>query len=104
MTTLDGLREIEAGELEMATSAEAIAWYRDVVTAWAAGDLGVVMPGGTSGHEFLDRFDAAVRSAAAAGATVAAVSHGGAIRTWAAIRCRGAPPRSRAARWGTRAC
>jgi broad specificity phosphatase PhoE len=60
----------------------------------------VTIPGGTNGHEFLGRFDDAVRAienaAGAAGpgdcAEVAAVavSHGAAIRTWAALRCRNA--------------
>jgi broad specificity phosphatase PhoE len=86
---LDGLREIEAGDLEMHTAAESVASYRRVIHAWATGDLDVVMPGGSTGREFLGRFDEAVRSAAEAGARVAAVSHGAAIRTWVAIRCGG---------------
>ena len=85
--TLDGLREITAGELEMQTTAQAIESYRRVITGWATGALGAVMPGGSSGHEFLDRFDEAVRTLEGAGARVAAVSHGAAIRTWIAARC-----------------
>jgi probable phosphoglycerate mutase len=97
--TLDGLREVDAGDLEMQTSGEAIASYVAVLRAWAAGDLDVAIPGGTSGHEFLDRFDDAVRAIedaalAADGDSpeVAAVvvSHGAAIRTWTALRCRNA--------------
>lgn len=98
--TLDGLREVDAGDLEMETSAEAIGSYVTVLRAWAAGDLDVTMPGGTSGHEFLGRFDDAVRAIEdAAGAAdsqdasdvaAVAVSHGAAIRTWAALRCRNA--------------
>jgi broad specificity phosphatase PhoE len=87
--TLDGLREIEAGDLEMHTAAESIARYRSVIHAWATGELDVVMPGGSSGHEFLNRFDQAVRSAGNAGARITAVSHGAAIRTWVAARCHG---------------
>ncbi|HEY6787643.1 MAG TPA: histidine phosphatase family protein, partial [Trebonia sp.] len=98
--TFDGLREVDAGDLEMRTSGEAIASYVAVLRAWAAGDLDVAIPGGTSGHEFLDRFDDAVRAienatlAADPGgsseAAAVAVSHGAAIRTWAALRCRNA--------------
>jgi broad specificity phosphatase PhoE len=98
VTTLDGLREVDAGDLEMESSREAITSYVTVLRAWAEGDLGTVIPGGISGHDFLARFDEAVRAleeaaAAASGqgdpkdVTAAAVSHGAAIRTWAAIRC-----------------
>jgi probable phosphoglycerate mutase len=86
---LDGLREIEAGDLEMGTSAPEIESYRDVIAAWATGAPEVVMPGGSSGHEFFSRFDGAVRTLENAGARAAAVSHGAAIRTWVAARCRG---------------
>lgn len=87
--TLDGLREIEAGDLEMETSAQAIERYRDVIAAWATGAPEVVMPGGSSGHEFLGRFDGAVRTLEDTASSVVAVSHGAAIRTWIAARCRG---------------
>jgi len=101
VTTLDGLREVDAGDLEMESSREAITSYVTVLRAWAEGDLGAATPGGITGHEFLARFDEAVRAiedvaAAASGqeelqdVAVAAVSHGAAIRTWAAIRCRDA--------------
>ena len=88
--TLDGLREIAAGALEMRTSAEAIESYRGVIAAWAAGALEVVMPGGLSGREFLHRYDEAVRALEDAGTRAVAVSHGAAIRTWLAARCLGA--------------
>ncbi len=87
--TLDGLREIAAGELEMQTSARAIESYRGVIAAWATGALEVVMPGGSSGHEFFGRFDEAVRTLEDAGTRTVAVSHGAAIRTWIAARCLG---------------
>src|SRR5262245_51536597 len=53
--TLDGLREISAGDLEMQSSAEAVEAYVTVAAAWAAGDLDVAMPGGPDGHEFVTR-------------------------------------------------
>jgi len=101
ITTLDGLREVDAGDLEMESSREAITSYVTVLRAWAEGDLDAMTPGGISGHEFLARFDEAVlaiedAAAAASGqessqdVAAAAVSHGAAIRTWAAIRCRNA--------------
>jgi probable phosphoglycerate mutase len=82
----DGLEEIAAGHLEMRTDADAIAAYADTVAAWIKGDLGVTMPGGTDGHAFFERYDAAVRALVdghAPSATVVAVSHGAAIRTFA---------------------
>jgi probable phosphoglycerate mutase len=87
--TLDGLCEIGAGDLEMQTSDEAIESYIGVATAWATGSLDTVMPGGTSGQEFLGRFDEAVRAMEEAGTYALAVSHGAAIRTWVAARCSG---------------
>ena len=90
--TLDGLREIAAGALEMRTSAEAIESYRGVITAWATGALEVAMPGGSSGREFLDRYDEAVRALEDAGTRAVAVSHGAAIRTWLAARCPDVDP------------
>jgi len=94
VAVLDGLREIDAGVWEMQNSAEAIEGYVGVVRSWAEGDLDAAVPGGPTGHEFLARFDDAVRAiedAASAEdgeqAVAVAVSHGAAIRTWAAVRC-----------------
>ncbi|MFE7931593.1 histidine phosphatase family protein [Streptomyces sp. NPDC057456] len=84
----DGIREISAGDLEMVPGdSERGELYMRTVFAWAAGDLALRMPGGESGAEFLARYDAVVAEAAASGAgTVAMVSHGAAIRAWAAAR------------------
>ena len=98
VATLDGLREIAAGEREMQSSADAIDTYRTVLLAWATGDLGMVMPGGTSGHEFLAAFDASVQAIEDMALTAVAVSHGAAIRTWAAARCRDVDPAAISAR------
>lgn len=98
--TFEGLREVDAGELEMRTSDEAADRYIALLHAWADGDLDAALPGGISGHEFARRFDDAVRAfeeqardaAGPSGGDALAVSHGAAIRTWAAIRCRGVDP------------
>ncbi|WP_062643993.1 histidine phosphatase family protein [Streptomyces maremycinicus] len=84
----DGIREISAGDLEMVSgNSERGELYMRTVFAWAAGDVGLRMPGGESGSEFLARYDAVIAEAAASGAgTVAMVSHGAAIRAWAATR------------------
>ncbi|OQR62684.1 histidine phosphatase family protein [Streptomyces maremycinicus] len=84
----DGIREISAGDLEMVSgNSERGELYMRTVFAWAAGDVRLRMPGGESGSEFLARYDAVIAEAAASGAgTVAMVSHGAAIRAWAATR------------------
>lgn len=83
---LDGLREVQAGDLEDEPF-EAIGGYVDAVTAWCDGKLDVAVPGGPTGGEFLDRFDAAVESVLASGHAVAAlVSHDVSIRVWLALR------------------
>ncbi|MFF1740067.1 histidine phosphatase family protein [Streptomyces mirabilis] len=84
----DGIRELEAGDLEMMRGdTEAARTYFTTAFAWVAGDTGLRMPGGENGVEALGRFDAVVAEAAATGAgNVAMVSHGAAIRVWTAAR------------------
>ncbi|WP_329415173.1 histidine phosphatase family protein [Streptomyces sp. NBC_00704] len=84
----DGLREISAGDLEAQPGdTEQGALYMRTAFAWAAGETDLRMPGGESGTEFLARYDAVVAEVAASGArTAVLVSHGAAIRTWAAAR------------------
>lgn len=82
-----GLREISAGDLEMAGGDEAIARYLDTGMCWAAGDLAPMLPGGETGAATLARFDAVVAEVAASGAQTAALfSHGTIIRTWSTAR------------------
>lgn len=84
---LDGLREVEAGDLEDRADQEAYEGYIDPVHRWAEGHLDVRLLGGPSGHEFFARYDDAVAEIAASGVAVAAaVSHGAAIRVWATTR------------------
>ncbi|MET1015562.1 MAG: histidine phosphatase family protein [Leifsonia flava] len=85
----DGIHEIEASDLEGLSSHTAAMLYMDTVFSWAAGDLDLAMPGGPNGHDFFGRFDAAVDAIGARhDGTVAVVSHGAAIRTWAGARAR----------------
>ena len=82
-----GLREISAGDLEMAGSPEAIATYLDTSLAWAAGDLTPMLPGGETGAATLARFDDVVAEVAATGADTAALfGHGTIIRAWSTAR------------------
>jgi broad specificity phosphatase PhoE len=84
---LDGLKEVQAGSLEMQSGRRVIGEYVATIFAWARGDLTIRMPGGESGHQFFDRFDASIAAAVEAGGTALVVSHGAAIRTWVAARC-----------------
>jgi probable phosphoglycerate mutase len=87
---MDGLQEIEAGELEMAGEHEAHQRYLGTAFAWARGDLDRAMPGGLDGRAFLGRYDAAVAKIAARGDdSVVLVSHGAAIRVWVSARVAG---------------
>ncbi|WP_461173064.1 histidine phosphatase family protein [Arthrobacter sp. Z1-9] len=91
---MDGLHEIEAGSLEKLTDHESHKRYMGTVFSWAAGDLDQRMPAGPDGHDFFDRFDAAIarvlERASGDEATAAVVSHGAAIRTWAGRRAKDA--------------
>lgn len=94
---LPGIHEISAGDLEMASDETSVRSYLSTVRSWVTGDLGVRMPGGETGHEFLDRYDADVERATTGGHdTVLLVSHGAAIRTWVASRVTDAAGRPEA--------
>ncbi|HWH27097.1 MAG TPA: histidine phosphatase family protein [Pseudolysinimonas sp.] len=86
---IEGIEEIEAGELEGRADKEAVWAYLETVFGWLSGDLDRAMPGGPDGARFFERFDGALRSIAERhpeDATVAVVSHGGAIRVWTGAR------------------
>jgi broad specificity phosphatase PhoE len=88
---LDGLKEIQAGDLEMLSDKESQGLYTATTLAWARGELDVRMPGGETGRAFVERFDEAILQAVSGGGdTVAVVSHGAAIRVWVAARAAGA--------------
>ncbi|HEY5248492.1 MAG TPA: histidine phosphatase family protein [Dermatophilaceae bacterium] len=85
----DGLREIQAGTLEMRGDAAAVQLYRDITFAWSAGDIDLRMPGAESGAEVYARYDAVIDEIALSGVgTAVVVSHGAVIRSWAAARAR----------------
>jgi len=93
VTTLDGVHEIEAGDNEMATDHAAYKVYLETCLAWGLGERDRMMPGGTSGSAFFDRFDASIAQVSASGAAVAAViSHSAAMRVWVAGTARNIEP------------
>lgn len=84
---LPGLREISAGEDELSLDATR---YVDTMLKWHAGELDARLPGGEDAAEFFGRYDDAVAQIVASGHEVAAlVSHGAALRVWAAARVDG---------------
>jgi broad specificity phosphatase PhoE len=83
----DGLREIEAGELEGKRDRTSIHDFVSTELAWVRGDLDRRMPGAQNGVETLARFDAVVAEAYDADyESVVFVSHGSMIRTWSGVR------------------
>jgi probable phosphoglycerate mutase len=93
---LEGLEEIEAGDLEDANDMPRVMTYVKTAFGWAAGDLDPRIPGSINGHEFFDRFDRAIAAIADdhPDDTVAIVSHGAAIRVWTASRAANLTPDS----------
>lgn len=91
---LPGLREIAAGDLEMKGDADSVHRYIGILMGWVEGDLERRIPGGPNGLDVLARYDQAIEqvvdSVGGAGSAVA-VSHGAAIRLWAASRIDGLP-------------
>jgi broad specificity phosphatase PhoE len=98
---LPGLREISAGDFEMAADEAAISGYIGTVADWIEGRYDTRMPGGESGHEFLARYDESVaeilRTLEQTGHECALlVSHGAALRTWIAARVPGVESHAKA--------
>lgn len=88
----DGIREIDAGDLEMRSDWDAIVEYHRASFAWVEGKLSERVPGGEDGHEAIGRFDDVVDEAARVGEeTVALVAHGQMLRVWAAARTGSTP-------------
>lgn len=81
-----GIREIQAGELEMRNDKESIDRYVETVFGWST-DPERRVPGAENGIEVLARFDQVVRDLAEQGCQAPALfSHGGVIRVWAGLR------------------
>lgn len=53
---VDGIHEVQAGELEDRDDDAAIAEFNTVYQRWHQGDLDAAMPGGESGRDVLDRY------------------------------------------------
>jgi len=53
---VDGIHEVQAGDLEDRRDDDAIAEFNRIYQRWLEGELAVSMPGGESGHDVLDRY------------------------------------------------
>lgn len=88
---VDGIHEVQAGDLENRNDDDAIAEFNTVYQRWHEGDLNAAMPGGESGTDVLDRYlpvltDLRLRYLDDRDWTsdIVVVSHGAAIRLAAA--------------------
>ncbi|MFI5615430.1 histidine phosphatase family protein [Amycolatopsis sp. NPDC051903] len=83
---IEGVKEVDAGDLEDATDPESIQLYLQTARRWTEGDLAVAIPGGESGEQVRARMVGAAddlrtkHEQTAPDGIVALVSHGGAIR------------------------
>ena len=89
---VEGIHEVQAGELEDRTDDDAIATFNSVYQRWHQGDLDAAMPGGESGRQVLDRYLPVVRDLRLRylddhqwAKDIVVVSHGAAIRLAAAV-------------------
>lgn len=80
-----GVREIQAGEYEMAPDDGSWEAYLSVLYRWADGDPHARVPDGESGVEVMQRYDDVVAEAAEHD-VAAIVSHGAVIRAWTGAR------------------
>ena len=88
---LDGVHEIEAGEMEMATDHASYKSYLETCVAWGSGDRARIMPGATDGAAFFARFDDSIARLGGM-QTVAVFSHAAAMRVWVAGTARNIEP------------
>jgi len=79
---LDGVHELQVGDLEGRSDADALAAFGDVFLKWTAGDLTPSMPGGESGEQILERYLVAIDKIRAdhPDGLVVVATHGGVIR------------------------
>jgi len=79
VVVLDGVQEVDCGELEGATDPASHERFQDVYEAWLNDEFDARLPGGESAFDVRARFVAAVE-AVATDEPVVVVSHGAAIR------------------------
>ncbi|MGX7823638.1 histidine phosphatase family protein [Actinokineospora sp. 24-640] len=82
VSVLNGVHEVQVGDLEGRADPDALAAFVEVYRAWTDGELHLSMPGGETGQDVLDRFAADIAAVRAAhpDETVAVFTHGGVLR------------------------
>jgi broad specificity phosphatase PhoE len=94
VTTLEGLRELDVGDLEGRNDEQAWTIFLDVAYAWQAGDPDRAFPGGEDLHQVTARLTAALSRALdhPCGSRVLMIAHDGLIRAGVPALCPGTPP------------
>ncbi|SDC76590.1 histidine phosphatase family protein [Actinokineospora iranica] len=89
LVVVDGVHELQVGDLEGRSDDAAMTLFGQVFTRWAEGDLAAAMPGGESGEEIRARYFPALREIQDRhpDGLVLLVSHGGVIRLVADWLC-----------------
>jgi broad specificity phosphatase PhoE len=89
---VEGIHEVQVGELEDRNDDDAVAAFERVYQRWHQGDLDVPMPGGETGNEVLDRYVPVLTQLRmryldddAWHGDIVVVSHGAAIRLVSAV-------------------
>lgn len=93
VTVLEGIHEIAAGDLEMATDYDSYRAYLETCLGWGSGDLSRMMPGASDGVAFFSRFNDSISQLGDVG-TAAVFSHAAAMRVWVAGTARNIEPMS----------
>lgn len=60
VTSVDGVHEVDAGDLEGLTGVAPVTTFHEIYSGWLLGDLRRHLPGGESGQDVLDRYLPAV--------------------------------------------
>jgi probable phosphoglycerate mutase len=95
---IEGVKEVDAGDVEGRTDRDAIVVYMEAVRAWTLGDLAIGIPGGETGEQVRTRMLDAVEQLRAKheqadpDGIVVLVSHGGAMRLSAEWLADNVPP------------
>lgn len=84
---VDGIHEVNAGRWEMHNSVEAHTAYLGAFRGFYRREPDALIDGGDTLHTFLTRYKGGLLPYAAQEGTTVAVSHGGAIRAFAANAC-----------------
>lgn len=91
-TEVDGIHEVQAGDLESRSDDDAIRVFNETYQRWHQGDLDATMPGGETGREVLDRYLPVMTELRLRflddpdwSQDIVVVSHGAAIRLAAAV-------------------